>query len=108
MTLAKDISGVYEQLKKQQADELGTNSKTYTAGTVDTTGGVIICAIKALGGDLTITSAKDAAGSAITELATIVIKQSDVYLKQLSELAFTGTAAEVYFQELPGNFEKSK
>ena len=84
-------------VKRQTALEFGAEQSPRFAVTGSLTitieqGSVIYC-IKPIGQDVTITSAKDANGAAISALAGAVIQQGDEYVITLSEVVFTAISA---------------
>lgn len=69
---------------------------TSTATNTPSTGNVFYC-IKPLGANVTISSAKDINGNAISALANVEIQRGDEFKEILSEITFTsGTVVRLY------------
>lgn len=78
-------------MHRQFGGEVTTPKFSTTSGANTPQAGNIFYCIKPLGGDVTITSAKDANGTAIAALAGITISKGDEYKEYLSEITFSST-----------------
>lgn len=107
MSKETNVEGLYllnqKLLQTQYGFEIVPDVLTTATKTLAITLGHFIYCIKPIGGNVTITSAKDIFGNAIVGLAGQVFLQGDEFKFPLTEIIFTGTLA-IYYQVKLNNY----